>query len=339
MQPEFHDLVMAGPASPRSGEGDMVLLNDGRLLFAYGQFGGLEDDDRACIVQRISADAGRTWSEPDVLIPADEALQNVMSVSFLRLHSGGILLFYLRKDGRARCQAWVRRSDDEGASWGEAICCTPDEEYHVIVNNCAMQLADGRVLLPYEVCAQVWVEEEHVEAATAISDDDGVTWAHSNRVYAPQRGAMEARVMALADGRLRMFMRTDQGCIWQADSADRGASWAPPVASSIESPQAPFALTALPQTGDWLLLWNPHADFSAPSHQGWRTPLRSAISRDEGQSWQHLKDLEPDTTRAYCYVSVTFVADTAVLSYYVGSREMALESLRVARVPLAWFTE
>lgn len=46
MQPEFCGLVMAGPASPRSGEGDMVLLEDGRLLFAYGHFGGLEDDDR-----------------------------------------------------------------------------------------------------------------------------------------------------------------------------------------------------------------------------------------------------------------------------------------------------
>jgi predicted neuraminidase len=337
MQPEFHDLVMAGPTSPRSGEGDMVLLSDGRLLFAYGHFSGLGDDDRASIVKRYSADAGRTWSEPEVLIPADEALQNVMSVSFLRLQSGGLLLFYLRKDSPSRCQAWVRRSDDEGASWGEAICCTPDEEYHVIVNNSALQLGDGRVVLPYEVCAQVWVAEEHVEAATAISDDDGISWTHSNRVYAPQRGAMEARVMALSEGELRMFMRTDQGRIYQADSADRGGAWGPAVASDIESPQAPFALTPIPQTGDWLLIWNPCADFSAPSHQGWRTPLRCAISRDHGQTWQHRKDLEPDTTKAYCYVSVTFVADTVVLSYYVGSRQMQLEGLRVARVPLGWF--
>jgi predicted neuraminidase len=132
-------------------------------------------------------------------------------------------------------------------------------------------------------------------------------------------------------------MRTDQGRIYQADSADRAATWGPPVASDIESPQAPFALVPLPQSGDWLLIWNPHADFGAPSHQGYRTPLRCAVSQDDGRTWQHAKDLEPDTSRAYCYVSVTFVGEAAVLSYYVGSHQVVLEGLRIARVPLAWF--
>lgn len=339
MHPQIFDLVHTTSDNPRSGEGDMVLLRDGRLLFAYGHFSGQSDEARASIVQRYSADDGQTWTDPEVLIPADEAKQNVMSVSLLRLQSGGLLLFYLRKDSRERCQAWMRRSEDEGETWGEAVCCTRDEEYHVIVNNCALQLEEGRVLLPYEVCPAVWTQEEHIEAAVAYSDDEGRSWRHSNRAYTEKRGAMEARVIETSDHRLRLYARTDQGQIYVADLHDRGALVGPFTPSGIESPQSPFALTKLPTTGDWLLIWNPIADLTARSHQGARTPLRCALSSDDGQTWHHQKDLEPDTTRSYCYVSVTFTPTTAVLSYYVGSRELSLEGLRIARVPISWFYE
>lgn len=340
---EIHDLVVSTPANPRSGEGDMVVLQDGRVLFAYGHFTGQDDDAQACIVKRYSSDEGRTWTEPEVLIAADEAVQNVMSVSLLRLQSahahGGILLFYLRKDSPSRCRVWLRRSDDEGETWSEATCVTPDEAYHIIVNNCAVQLAEGRVLLPYQVCSQVWVEQERIEGAVAWSDDEGATWQYSNQLACPRRGVMETRITELADRRLRMFSRTDQGRLYRAESQDRGESWEDFVPTDIESPQSPFAFTKIPATGDWLLIWNPIADLSAPSHQGFRTPLRCAISRDEGRTWEHAKDLEPDTGKSYCYVSVTWLGDTALLSYYVGSRELMLEGLRVARVPAQWFYE
>lgn len=337
--PQTYDLITSTPENPRSGEGDMVVLRDGRALFAYGHFIGQADDARASIVKRYSSDQGRTWTEPEVLIPADEAAQNVMSVSLLRLRSGGILLFYLRKDGPDRCKCWLRRSDDEGETWGDASCVTPDDAYHIIVNNCVVQLEEGRVLVPYQVAGDIQVEDERILGATAWSDDEGVSWQYSNLIYARHRGAMETRIMELTDGSLRVFSRTDQGRIYMADSHDRGASWEDFVPTDIESPQSPFALTKIPGTGDWLLIWNPIADLSAPSHQGFRTPLRCALSRDEGQTWEHAKDLEPDTSKSYCYVSVTWLDHMALLSYYVGSRELMLEGLRVARVPIQWFYE
>jgi len=125
-----------------------VVLRDGTVFFAYTSFQVARDDACADIVCCTSNDAGVTWSDPRVLVSNDEANENVMSVSLLRLESGGILLFYLRKDSRMLCRAWVRRSDDEAQTWSEAVCCTPDESYYCIVNNCATQLADGRVLLP-----------------------------------------------------------------------------------------------------------------------------------------------------------------------------------------------
>jgi len=337
--PEFHDLVEVTPDIPRAGEGSMVELADGRILFAFTRFQGPEDDARASIVACHSGDLGRTWTEAEEIVSADEAAENVMSASLLRLQSGGIGLLYLRKDSRTQCAAWARRSDDEGATWGEAACCTPEPGYWGAVNDCAVQLADGRIILPNEVCAEVWVEDEHIEAGCAFSDDDGATWRQSNLVFVPRRGVMEPRVVELRDGRLWMLMRTDRGEIWQTCSADRGETWGEPTPSGIGSPQSPFVFTRIPATGDLLLIRNPIARLDQGTHQGWRTPLRASISRDEGATWINERDLEPDTTHTYCYLSELFVGDVGLFSYYVGTREVPLQTLRIARVPVAWFYE
>ena len=335
--PELTDLVTATPENPRTGEGDMVVLRDGRVLFAYTSFRQARDDARADIVCRTSGDQGRSWSKPQLLVSGDEASENVMSVSFLRSGTGGILLLYLRKDSRTLCRAWVRRSDDEGQTWSDAICCTPEDSYYCIVNNCASQLSDGRVLLPYSVCDEIWTARERLLVAVAASDDDGVTWQHSNTIYAPKRGAMEPRVAELRNGELRMLIRTDQGSMWQSASCDRGATWSDPSDSGIESPQSPFVFTRIPSTGDLLLVRNPKANLTQGTHQGYRTPLAASISRDDGRTWVNEKLLESDTTRTYCYLSTTFVGDEVLFSYYRGHPGMSLETLRAARVPVAWF--
>lgn len=337
--PDFYDIVKATEEDPRSGEGDMVVLRDGRIMFAYTSFRQGRDDARADIVARVSSDRGRTWTEPELLVSGDEALENVMSVSFLRPRSGGVLLFYLRKDSRSRCRALVRRSDDEAATWSEPVGCTPGERYHVIVNNCAVQLSAGRLVLPYEVCAEVWTANERILAAAAVSDDEGQTWGRSNEIYAPKRGAMEARLVERRDGTLWMLMRTDQGSIWQSTSTDRGMTWCEPTDTGIESPQSPFVLTRIPSTGALLLVRNPIADLSQGSHQGHRTPLVACISWDDGVTWENEKLLEADTSRTYCYLSTTFVDDLVLFSYYVGRPEAPLECLRIARVPVEWFCQ
>ena len=335
--PEFYDLVPATPRNPRTGEGAMAPLQDGRLFFAYTHFVGSDDFDHASIVSRYSSDVGRTWTEPQTLI-ANEAKDNVMSASLLRLQCGAILLFYMRKDSRTRGAMWVRRSDDEAQTWSDAVCCTLAPLYQGAVNDCAVQLNNGRVILPYEGCEESWVADEHIVAAAAYSDDEGATWRQSNTIFSPKRGAMEPRVVELRDGRLRMLMRTDRGVIDEAYSHDNGETWSDPASTGIESPQSPFVLKRIPSTGDLLLIRNPIAKLDQ-GHQGYRTPLRSAISQDDGKTWINQKDIEADTNHAYSYVSTTFTEETAVLSYYVDAPGGPLESLRIARVPVAWLCQ
>src|SRR6476620_2654430 len=83
---------------PRNSEGSFVTLKDGRILFCYSQFyGGSADGASARLVGIESADRGATWSNPRVVVEND-AGNNVMSVSLLRLKSGRIAMFYAHKN-------------------------------------------------------------------------------------------------------------------------------------------------------------------------------------------------------------------------------------------------
>ena len=261
VEPEFADLVVADAEHPRSGEGDIVQLSDGRLLIAYTAFQGPQDNDPADIVTRHSADGGRTWTEPQILIP-NEGQMNVMDVSLLRLSPQRILLFYVRKDSTSRCCDCMRESRDDGHTFGPPVLCTPQDRYYVLSNDCALQLTGARILVPYCVSGTVSVEDEGPMAGSAYSDDDGQTWQMSNAVYSSVRRAMEPKVVELGDGRLWMLLRTDRGVIDQSFSDDRGAAWSEPTSSGIVATQAPFVFKRVPTTGDLLLIRNPNVDLA-----------------------------------------------------------------------------
>ena len=56
--------------NPRNGEGTFVRLSDGRIMFAYTEYYGVDWDDDAIahICACFSSDEGETWSKPRVII-------------------------------------------------------------------------------------------------------------------------------------------------------------------------------------------------------------------------------------------------------------------------------
>ena len=77
-------LLLPGPGNPRNSERDFITLADGRVMFVYTRFTG-GGGDQADLAARFSSDQGRSWSEDDVMVVANEGDQNVMSASLLRL--------------------------------------------------------------------------------------------------------------------------------------------------------------------------------------------------------------------------------------------------------------
>jgi len=330
-RPESQVVVPNTPDHPRNGEGDIIALKNGDLLLGYGRWNKDGDDFGAAeIWSKTSHDGGKTWGEDRVLVP-NEGKVTTFEVGFVRLRSGAILLSYCVKDSKEDCSVCFRQSVDEGRTWGERVKYKIPAEYTGytgINNNRLVQLKNGRILL---AAYDGWVHGRVILSFTLYSDDEGRTWSKSNdvdiRAIAPQDayGADEPAVAELKDGRVLMLVRTNLGVIAKAYSADHGATWSKPEpVKGIVSPNSPASIARLPQTGDLLLVWN--------NNKTARTPLNSAISRDEGETWQTIRYVDRGSA-SFCYTSITPLGDRVLLTYY-GRGGLVLQS-----VPHRWFYE
>jgi hypothetical protein len=72
---------------------------------------------------------------------------------------------------------------------------------------------------------------------------------------------------------------------------------------------------------------------------GGRTPLVSAVSRDEGRSWEHFKEVEADPQAGTCYTAIDFLGEHAFLAYWMAESKggATVTRLRIRRIGLAWF--
>lgn len=148
--------------------------------------------------------------------------------------------------------------------------------------------------------------------------------------------AQEPGVVELTDGGLLMFCRS-RDCQLTSRSDDGGDTWSTLERSNIAQPTAsPASIERIPSTGDLLLVWNNGKDPLAEVKPVGRRPLTAAISKDDGATWQHIRNLGTDPDGWYCYTAIEFVGDHVLLAHceYPG-----LNSLQVTRLPVRWLYE
>lgn len=325
--------------NPRNSEGDFIKLENGRILFIYTHFtGGTADDASAYLASRYSDDGGVTWSQQDQLVLANEAVFNIMSVSLLRLPGGEIALFYLRKNAEGDCVPLVRISTDEAQTWGPAKVCVNEPGYYVMNNDRVVQLSGGRILLPlalhFTAAGQL---SDTAQIFCYCSDDNGKTYFKSGSAANPEQVVtQEPGVVELKNGRIMLFCRTESGVQYLSYSNDRGATWSPLQASIIKSPLSPASIKRLPTTGDLLLVWN--NNYKPVMDGGKRTPFNLAISRDDGKSWERIKNIESDPAGWYCYTAIEFVGDDVLLGHCAGNTRFSsgLATTHITRLSRNW---
>jgi sialidase-1 len=333
-------LLPPGPGNPRNSEGDFAALKDGRILFVYTRFSGSGDGDHAPadLVSRVSEDGGRTWSSKDELVLAREGGMNVMSVSLARLGDGRLALFYLRKVSLQDCRARMRTSSDEGKTWSEPVLVMPEPAYYVVNNDRVIRTSKGRLIVPAAKHGYANGKISPGAAQCFLSDDDGRSWRAGAEIAPPEgsrSGLQEPLVEELKGGRLLMLQRTDRGAQFRSFSEDGGETWSAAEASSLRSPLSPASVERLP-SGELLLVWNDHSD-APPSLRGKRTPLRAALSADEGATWGAAKTLEDAPDGWYCYTAIEVVGEHVLLAYCAGDPKVGhLNRTVITRVPLAW---
>ncbi|MFA7238484.1 MAG: sialidase family protein [Sulfuricellaceae bacterium] len=342
--------------NPRNSEGAFITLSDGRILFAYSRYDGnsWNDNAPATISAIYSGDEGRSWSARRRVLVRNEGGFNVMSPSLLRLHSGRIALFYLRKNHLHDCTLLMRTSADEGMTWSEPSHCIAAPGYFVVNNDRVIQLGNGRIVIPaayHRPTKTGRIEAQNEADWRAItlfyySDDEGETWHESDDWWGlPVRnksGMQEPGLVELKDGSLYAWARTDTGRQWEMSSSTRGRTWTPPQASKFLSPCSALSIKRIPATGDLLAVWNDYSrrwklgKFYLKSSWG-RTPLVAAISGNEGLTWKHHKLLESDPRRGYCYTAIHFSGDAVLLAYnFGGVGGGVLQDLCIRRLTLEY---
>ncbi|WP_162419072.1 sialidase family protein [Cyclobacterium roseum] len=331
-----------GDNNPRNSEGDFIQLNDGRILFVYSHYYGESSSDHATayLAGRYSSDQGESWTDKDVEILPNEGGMNVMSVSLLRLQNGDIAMFYLRKNDTDDCIPMMRISKDETQTWSEAIPCITDKEgYFVLNNDRVIQLEDGRLMLSVARHAGPDMEwSGKGDIFSYYSDDNGQTWQSSEEVPNPEDIVLqEPGLVALEDGSILMFIRSNAGVQCYSYSQDRGETWSEVEKSTLVSPVSPATIERIPSTGDLLAVWNNNLS-DDPEISKLRTPLNAAISKDEGKTWEMTKTLEDDPDGWYCYIAMDFVGEDVLLGYCAGNRPAGtgLSVTNVSKVDMDW---
>jgi hypothetical protein len=334
-------------AWPRHSEGGFVTLQSGRILFIYTQFyGGAADESAARLAGLYSDDGGQTWSRPKTILE-NEGGNNVMSVSLLRLRSGRIAMFYLRKNSWLDCRPYLRISTDEAATWSQPKLVVEAPGYFVLNNDRVVQLGTGRLIVPVEFHRSRAEDPKSSRSFDArgialwyYSDDEGQSWREAETWWAlpthSAAGLQESGVVELADGWLWSWARTDQGAQFGFISTDGGKSWTAPAPTALKSPLSPASIKRFPDSVDLLAIFNDHSG-TFPFVKDKRTPLVAAISSDSGQSWPIRRLVESDPDGWYCYTAIHFVKEAVLLAYCAGDSKVGgLNRLRIRRISLDW---
>ena len=281
----------------------LVELEGGDILAAW--FGGTREGNADVGIWTSRRSNGK-WSEPvEVAQEPEVACYNPV---LFRNPDGSLWLSY--KFGPSP-QTWtgaVRTSPDEGSTWSP-VRYLPAGLYGPIKNK-PLVLSDGTILAGTSVESHrawtCWVER---------SEDNGQTWTRHGPIVVPKvaKGIIQPTLVPLADGRIRMFVRSTRriGRICYADSSDEGRTWTEARPTDLPNPNAGIDAVAL-KDGRIVLVYN-------HSKTG-RSPLNVAVSKDGGDTWNSFLRLESEPGE-YSYPAVIQTSDGDVHATYTWRRK------------------
>lgn len=307
------------PSRHRTVPEAFLWRGDGSLAMAFDDHdaNGL-DESSAQLAWMLSRDEGKTWQECGYFFPNDGRINNV-GASLLRLGDGRVALTYMRMNAYDDMSIQLRYGDDSLKKWSQPICVTASQSgYNCSTGTRLLQLRGGRLVFPVAWCAEETYHRGRPYAGHVwLSDDEGASWFRSATVLQlPRRGVMEPCVAELSDGRLRLFMRTELGAIYESLSEDAGEHWSQPHPTVLQSPDSCPLLITIPATGHLLAAWNNSVPDLSAVHCGVRRPLTVAISQDDGQSWSKPVNLETEAPYTYGMPVATFNHEWAIFAYY-----------------------
>lgn len=279
----------------------IVETNPGEFLAAW--FGGSGEGKKDVAIwgaRRI----GDNWSSP-VELAREPGVPCYNPVLF---RAGDVLWLYYKFGPNPSEWTGARKSSRDGGRTWTAVEHLPAGILGPIKNKPLVLrgglIVSGTSVESYDAWTS-WVER---------SQDGGRSWSKHGPILYPGEnyGTIQPAIVPLADGRLRMFVRSTEriGRICYADSNDAGITWSELKGTALENPNSGIDAVGLAD-GRVVLVYNPST--------AKRTPLSVAVSND-GSGWQRVLDLETNPGE-YSYPAVIQAADGSLHVTYTWKRE------------------
>jgi sialidase-1 len=340
--PQILTVVEGSEDYPRHGGATIVELASGATFLAWMEISSSRlragDDAPSDIVSLQSTDGGRTWGGYRKLIERGPEDTAVYKPSLLRLKNGAIAfryeMYHRFVQNEPRCiSAYFCTSRDECKTFSDPFTIWSRSGHHTGSFNDVRQLSSGRIIVPTEYVTGNALQDEGKGLAPTdtgvsgcfYSDDDGRTWKQCDEyVYLPMRGAMESKVEEISRGRILMVLRTQLGSVFKSISGDGGRTWSKPQTTGLMAPESCPALLRIPQTRDLLIVWN-HSPYDPKfDHYGLRSPLSVAVSKDDGETWGKIKNIETDPEWEFTNPAPFAASNGTILIAYEASKYASL---------------
>lgn len=274
----FHsqEIFASLPELPSCHASTILALPQGELLMAFYAGSVEKAADVSILLCRYTA-ASANWSHPVVVVDVPE--KSLGNPVLHRDRDGTVWLYYLVMQGHKwnHCTIHSVRSVDGGHTWGGDT--TFRSALGWTTRNNLIELADGGVLFPLS---------DNVAGCSVFmrTMDGGRSWRELGRIASEPSNEQPA-VVQRSDGSLMAVMRTGGkgGRCWESQSLDGGCTWTPAVPGPFKNPNSAMAMIRL-ASGSLVAAYNDS------DHYQRRTPLRVALSPDEGRSWPYVRTLE-----------------------------------------------
>lgn len=316
------------PALVTAPNGDLIAAIDERVP-GCADLRGSKDIN---IVQRRSADNGKTWTDIETVIDFPYGQSASDPSMIVDEETGDIFLFYNYMDLEKEKDVYylhVMKSTDNGKTWGEPQDITSQiskDEWHndfkFITSGRGIQTQEGRLL------------HTLVRLKEGVylfgSDDHGENWF---LIDSPVKPADESKVIQLANGDYMINSRvnTGEGYRYVHISEDKGLTWETYAEHALVDPgnnASIIRFTSVKQGDDKNRLL-----FSNSNNAEGRKNLTVRISYDEGKTWSNGKTVYSGPA---AYSSMTILENGNIGVFF--EKDNYTENSFVS-FPLSWLTD
>ncbi|MBR2460086.1 MAG: exo-alpha-sialidase [Clostridia bacterium] len=321
-----HEHIFEQIAVPSCHASTILKLKDGTLLAAWfaGQREGATD-----VTIWFSRKVNGAWVAPEVAVP-NIGIQCWNPVLFQR-DEDTVWLFYKRG---GCCSVWrtmLTVSKDSGKTWSEPTELTEDRSSigRGPVKNKVLVTRSGNILAPASIEQGPWRcfidhfdgEKWSMKAIPAPTEPENVAQAdgEDNRKGI---GMIQPTLWEHPKGHIHALMRTNRGLIYRSDSDDDGLTWS--VARPTDMANNNSGIDCVrADDGNVYLLCNP-----VSKDWGERSPLTMFVSRDNGDSFEKLLDLETEKGE-FSYPAVIAEGNRLYITYTWRRKRIAFAEIEV----------